>query len=120
VPVKLHWGSASAIRTFLPRSAIAQPRLKAVVVLLTPPLWLKREIIGAMCLVDRSFNRIAYLAVGPIDDLIGPSYIEGGGGRRSRTDMPPSIGRAYKALSSTGYAPSSSLPLQITKTYYLP
>src|SRR5664280_2042424 len=44
MPVRLHCGSASTITTRWPRSASIHPRLKQVVVLLTPPLLLNRAI----------------------------------------------------------------------------
>ena len=45
MPVRLHCGSASTITTECPRSASIQPRLKQVVVLLTPPLLLKKLMV---------------------------------------------------------------------------
>ncbi|MNL14890.1 hypothetical protein D3C87_1358510 [compost metagenome] len=49
--MRLHWGSKSARRIFFPIVASIHPKLKAVVVLLTPPLWLKRQMILAMCTI---------------------------------------------------------------------
>ena len=47
-PVKLHCGSVSTIKVLCPISANFQPRWNAVVVLLTPPLLLKSEIVFAI------------------------------------------------------------------------
>ena len=41
----LPWGSRSTITTWRPSSAIAAPRLMAVVVLPTPPFWLTMATI---------------------------------------------------------------------------
>src|SRR5262245_36078673 len=112
MPVRLHCGSASTRITRWPRSASIHPRLKQVVVLLTPPLLLNMamifatrspRVVGAVAVAHYRQSSTCVRPIPSADPTCRTSVVV-------RTATPVAAGRGRRSLRSHSWHPRPPPP----------